>query len=89
VKTLLAFLLLTTVASAQDVVPLRISTRGNVELSDAIHGNWLTVHRVDANAKDFDASFVYLTCDFVPTIKKLSDGHYQITFSSEIAKGLP
>ena len=57
-------------------------------LVDQVHGPWLTVHKADSKPC-CSASFTYLTTDLVPIVRKLSDGRYEIAFTSEIAKSLP
>ena len=57
-----------------------------------VSGLWLTVVRTntkDPEAKAFDPSYTYLLCSFKPLVRKLANGQYEITFTSEIAEKLP
>jgi hypothetical protein len=59
--------------------------------SSRVGGTWLTVSRI--NRKDdpdtWHPSMTYLVSDYVPLVKKLQSGKYQITWSSELCKELP
>jgi hypothetical protein len=54
---------------------------------------WLSINsysRTDEWEKDgYNPSFVYIRCRYIPMVKKLKDGTYQITFTSELTKNLP
>jgi len=57
-----------------------------------IHGRWLTISRFDTKAPDqrgFDPSFTYEICKFKPIVKKLPNGYWQISFTSELAENIP
>jgi hypothetical protein len=57
---------------------------------------WLSVnsyaHDYDFNASGWNPSFVYLRCTYMPIVKRMKDGSYQITFVSELTQageGIP
>lgn len=88
----LAALALAAVMVAQDVVT---PSAKNIQISGGVNGtNWLTIYKANlsdptAAGLDFDPSFTYLLCDYKPIVHRLSNGKYEITFTSEIADGLP
>jgi len=61
-------------------------------IAGGVSGRWLTIGRINTTAPDqlgFDPSFTYVICKFKPIIRKMPNGNYEITFTSEIAKDLP
>jgi len=56
---------------------------------DRWHGRWFTLVRFDDGKNGFDASFTYAISRFKPVVKKMPNGNWQITFTSEIAENIP
>jgi hypothetical protein len=55
-------------------------------------GLWLTISRFDTTAPDqhgFSPNYTYAICKFLPIVKRLPNGLYQISFTSEFTKNLP
>ena len=53
---------------------------------------WLIVMRFDTKGTDqhgFDPSFTYCVSRYKPVVKKLPNGMWQVSFTSEIAENLP
>jgi hypothetical protein len=54
---------------------------------------WLSVNtfnRADEWVKEgYNPSYTYLVSQYKPIVKKMGNGQWQITFTSEIAQGLP
>lgn len=61
-------------------------------IAGGLSGRWLTIGRVNTTAPDqrgFDPSFTYVISKYIPIVKKLPNGNYEITFTSEFTKNLP
>jgi hypothetical protein len=58
-----------------------------VYVSGGASGNWLTIQRAnlaDYERRGFDPSYSYVLSDFKPLVKKLSNGKWEITFTSDV-----
>jgi hypothetical protein len=99
---LLLLLLLCVTAQAQTVEVYNVfgkqddanwkNAARQIFIAGGIHGRWLTIGRINTTAADqrgFDPSFTYIISKFMPVVKKLPNGNYQIQFTSEIAKDIP
>jgi len=57
-------------------------------------GRWLTIGRIDTTSPDQNGfspnwSYIIIKAPMIPVIKKLPNGNYEITFTSEFCKNLP
>lgn len=53
---------------------------------------WMTIRRINTTERPergFDPCMTFIVVDYKPMIKRMPSGAYQITFTSEIAEGLP
>jgi hypothetical protein len=53
---------------------------------------WLSINSFDSKAwynDGYNPSFTYIMSTALPVVKKLSNGQYQISFTSELTKDLP
>jgi len=53
---------------------------------------WLWISRVnlrDTESRGFDPSYTVLLSDYKPIVRKLDNGKWSVTFTSEIAQGIP
>jgi hypothetical protein len=57
-------------------------------------GRWITIGRIDATSPDKNGfspnwTYIIIRAPMVPIMKKLPNGNYEITFTSEFTKNLP
>lgn len=94
-KTFLIILLLTASVLAQDQKNHTLITDGKVAVQWHFYDEyrvWLSVNSYsggDWKKDGYNPSFTYIRCQYKPIIKKMPDGQWQITFTSEIAEGIP
>lgn len=56
------------------------------------HRVWLSINHTDRQAwpkEGYNPSFTNIVATYKPIVHKLKNGQYEITFTSEIAEGLP
>jgi hypothetical protein len=75
--------------TAQDVVTPTLNQVGAIDLNRPWDNTpWLAI-RSHNTERDWHPSFTSIVVEYKPLVKKLSDGRYEITFTSEIAEDLP
>ena len=90
----LALRLVFDLAHAQDVqVPTDPNLKSSMTFRWLFYSekrDWLKVYQFDGKdaKRGYDPSYTYLVSDYKPLIKKIG-GKWQVTFTSELAEGLP
>jgi hypothetical protein len=101
-KTLLLLLLFATMAHAQTVEVYNIfgkvddanwkNPAKQIFFAGGGVGRWMTVGRIDTTSPDqkgFSPNWTYILVKYIPVVKQMPNGDYQITFTTKLTKDLP